>query len=228
VSTAGRDARTQRLFALAVAAGVHVGVVSLMALSLPDRRERPFAPPVEMRAVGVDLSAGRENDRAQTARRRRETTPQAGTRARPTMPAAPMSPASAAAAPPTLVSGGSSRNATGEEVQGAAKGDEDRLSAALRSSVGCDDALTHLTEAEREGCQHRFGRAAQQARTLPVGPSDPKKRALLEHELRVDDAWRSYRDSNRMDDYPGFRTFIPALRPLFGDEPRKPSDETPQ
>jgi hypothetical protein len=232
VSTVGRDARTRRLFALAAAAGVHVGVVSLMALSLPDRRERLSEPPVEMRAIGVDLWASRENDRARPAKGRRETTPHAGAKARPTTPAAPMPPASAAAAPPASASGGGARNAAGGGVQGAATGDADRLRAALRGSVGCDDGLTRLTATEREGCQQRFGRAAQEARALPVGPSAPKKRAQLEHELRVDDAFRSYRANNRMDDYPGLRTFVPMpplLKQLFDNgEPRQPSDETPQ
>lgn len=228
MSTAGRDARTQRLFALALAVAAHVGVVGLMALSLPDQQKRSAEPPVEMGAVGVSLSAGREKDRAPPAGRRREPTPKPGARARATSPpAAGTSPSSAAAAPPAAASGGSPRNTISQDVEGAAKGDEDRLSAALRGSVGCDDGLTNLTEAERERCRQRLGRAAQEAQALPVGPSDPRKRARLEHEMRVDDAWRSYRGSNRMDDYPGLRTFIPALRPLFGDEPIKPSDETP-
>lgn len=231
MSVTSRDARTRRLFALAVAGAVHIGIVNLMALSLPDRQERPSEPPVELRAVGVYLSAGRENHRVQAAPRRREMTPKPDVWARPTIsPTAKTSPASAAATPPASISG-APLPAIGNSVQGAAKSDDDRLRAALRSSAGCGYELTSLTEAEREHCQLRLDRAAREARALPVGPSDPKKRALLDHEIRVDDAFRSYRASNRMDDYPGLATFVPmppSLKQLFRNgEPRQPSNDTP-
>ena len=230
MSTASSRGLTRRFFALAAAAAMHIGILSLMALSLPDQKERPSELAVEMQTVGVYLSPTDKSPGASPAKRRREMTPQPYARAHSTIaPTARIASPAMAVAPPASVSGGlANKAAVNNGVQGEASGGDGRVQAALRSSIGCDYTdLVRLTDAERERCEQRLGRAAQEARVLPVGPSDPKKRAILEHEMRVDDAWRSYRASNRMDDYPGLRTFIPALKPLFGDEPIKPADETP-
>jgi len=225
VSAASSRAPTRRVFALAAAAAVHIGVLSLIALSLPDQKQRPSELTVEMQAVGAYLSPADQSHGASPAKRRR---PDASPRSTTSPNVRIASPAMAVAPPAPVATGLANRPAVDNRVQGEANGGDGGLQAALRSSIGCDYAdLARLTPAEREHCQQRLGRAAQEARALPVGPSDPGKRARLDHEIRVDDAWRTYRRSNRMDDYPGLRTIIPALKPLFGDEPLNAADVTP-
>lgn len=233
MSTASRRGLTRSFFALAAAAAVHLGILSLMALSFPDQKEPPSEWTVEMQAVGVYLSPAEKSHGTSPAIRRHEMTPQPA-RARSTnSPNVRIAPPAMAVAPPVSASSGSaSKQAVNNGVQGAASGGDGRAQSALRSLTGCNYSdLTRLTEAEREHCEQRLRRAAEGAPVLPIGPSDPQKRAILEHEMRVDDAFRSYRASSRMDDYPGLRTFVPmprALKELLDHgEPRQLSDDAP-
>jgi hypothetical protein len=208
----------RRAFALTVAGAAHVAILSLMALGLADRQARPPEPHGETRFVGVYMSV-RGPEAALSKRRLRRASP---TRAAP--PPSPRITPPSTTAPAVAASNGPADT----RAQAAPDGEDARLRAALRSLAGCDYRdLSRLTEAERERCRQRLDQTAQQAHPLPPGPADPRKRALLDHEIRVDEAWRAYRRSNRMDDYPGLRTIIPALKPLFGDEPLQPSADGP-
>ena len=217
--TAARRLRlTRRIFALTAAGAAHVAVLGLMALGLADRQVRPPEPQGETRLAGIYISI-RGPEAAQSKRRLRRTSP---TRAAP--PTRPRIAPPSTAAPAVAASNGS----PGDRAQAAPDGEDARLRAALRSLAGCDYGdLSRLTEAERERCRQRLVQTARQALALPPGPADPRKRALLDHEARVDEAFRAYRRSDSMDDYPGLRTFIPALQTLFGDEPRQPSGDEP-
>lgn len=208
-AAARRVRLTRRLLALTAAGAAHVVALGLLASGLADRQVRPAEPDLETRLPSLYLSLpspeGARSKRPPEPPLRR---PSARTAISPAAPAVP--------APHGPIGG----RATDSQSQAAPDGEDARLRAALRSLAGCDyGGSPGLTEAERERCRQRLDQATRQALALPVGPADPKKRARLDHEVRVDEAFRSYRHSPSPDDYPGLRTFIPALKPAFGDEP---------
>ena len=208
-AAARRVRLTKRLVALITAGATHVAVLGLLAQGLETEPVRRPEADVGTRLASLYAFAPGPEGARSKPRREARLRPSAQTTISPELPTAPH----AAAAPAIPDS----------RPQAATSGEADRLRAALRSLAGCDDADSlGLTDAEHERCRQRLDQATRQAPVLPVGPADPKKRARLDHEIRVDEAFRAYRRSSSPDDYPGLRTFIPALRPLFGDEPREP------
>lgn len=217
-AAARRERLMRRIFALTATCAAHIAVIGLMASSLADRQARPPEPDVEARLLSLYLSTpGPEGARSKRPHEPPRRRPSARVAISPDLRVAPRTAAPAAPASKGPIAEG----ATESQPRGPAKDEDARVRAALRSLADCDyGALPNLTGAERERCRRRLDQATRQALALPAGPADPGKRALLDHEVRVDEAFRAYRRTPSPDDYPGLRTFIPALKPLFGDEPR--------
>jgi hypothetical protein len=184
----------------------HVIVGAALILGL--RTTVPFQPPLtEIRlispiAVGLEP---RPLPAAAQHKRKPGKVEQRGTASSPpaTRPAATVTPAASPASTPS------------EPALSADVGQ------ALRAIVGCERPDVYgLSQAERAKCRDRFAAIGRSAPTYAVLPSDATEAAALEHSGRVNEAWRNYRAGDGP--YPGLRTFIPALRPLFGSEPIEP------
>ena len=79
----------------------------------------------------------------------------------------------------------------------------------LRAGIGCDHAdFLKLSETERAACEHRLVVASPHDIAKVFVVSDPKKRAEFDKAANKDEAWRRYRDSTSMDDYPGLHTLL--------------------
>jgi hypothetical protein len=75
---------------------------------------------------------------------------------------------------------------------------------ALRTSIGCDNPdLSRLTPEERETCRHRKADITRDVPTYALGASSPGKAEGLRRAAHCADVWKAYRDSTRMDDFPG-------------------------
>jgi hypothetical protein len=96
------------------------------------------------------------------------------------------------------------------------------ISEQVRAALSCrllDRAS--MTDAQRAQCKDVWQERPTNGPNYAV-VSDPVKRAEYDRAARISEAFRSYRDSTSTTDYPGLRTVIPALRPVFGSEPIRP------
>ncbi len=211
----GRGRLKSRLLGLASAAAVEVLFLGLLATGVHERQAFSSGPDIEVSLIRPDLPPV-EPTRTPPPSQMRGTR----RRATPPSPEAGISASDVPGAP----AAGERVSAQGE----ASPGPDDRLRSVLRGSAGCFGDWGRLSDSERQRCQNRLAKLRQDGPTLAAGPTDPRKAAILDHEVRANEAWRSYRGSTSMDDYPGMRVFVPALKPLFGDEPAPAPNSPPQ
>jgi len=109
----------------------------------------------------------------------------------PTLPAAPP-----AAQPPAIVAG------EGNDLVGAVFDQRDPTHRSLRATVDCAHRNpATLTEREAKGCG--FSGRDRDAPAIAILPGNPETAATLQRAAQADQAWRTYKDSRRVDDYPG-------------------------
>ncbi|HEX4181512.1 MAG TPA: hypothetical protein VHY32_12045 [Caulobacteraceae bacterium] len=203
-----RHRRARRLIGLGAALAAHAVIFTALVLGVRLDPVPAPAPVIELQLLHPPIAAARMRQPPKIPAARHPAANSASTTARPASPAEP----------PVIAL---PRNPEPGKVP---SDDAGAVQAALRTSVGCTHAdLVKLTPAERERCQKLAHDRRQNTPTYALGPSDLAKRAALDHATRVSEAWRNYRNSYSTNDYPGLRTLIPALKPLFGDEPAPPS-----
>jgi len=196
----GRRSSKTRAVLLAVGASVLVHFVALLVVFLTVETREPDREPPTIIVSLVPWRAPPERTEqinSKPVARRADT--------------APINPAEAPRT--TLPASGVAANYADD--QGAAA--QESLRRAFGESVRCAHPDHFQMDVDdRERCRQIAHDLAKGAPTYAVLPSDPNRAAVLEREARRNDAWRSYRQSSRGNDYPGL------LSVFGGGEPCPP------
>jgi hypothetical protein len=190
--------------ALAVAASVvfHLVVIAALVAGLRARDVASDAPDIQVMMTPESWL----HTRAPPAQ------PAVAARERP-QSARAESPGALPAPPPVAPIAGDDARA---RLFGAPFVGRDAVRDALLAAVTCAHAdLSHLSDEEQERCRNLNRQRSHEGPVYAVGPSDPVKRAAMDQAARAGETWRNYRDSRRMDDFPG-------LRALAGGDPSPP------
>jgi hypothetical protein len=181
------------LLAVGASAAVHLVVLTVVLLTIDTRQPDRGSP-----TIIVSLTpAIAPPERPKTVR------PRSDARRRATAPLKPP-----ATAPLVQAAKGVVANTSNDQDVTAPQ------SEALGESVRCahPDAFD-MDPAERERCRQRDHDLARGAPTYAALPADPTKAAAFERAAGRNEAWRSYRGSRRMDDYPGLLSVFTGADP---------------
>jgi hypothetical protein len=193
---ARRRGRAVFLGVLAVSAGAHLAVLTLMMSGLRPDFSPMEDPPIEVRMLAPRNPPPRPEPVKKTLEK-----PAATPSAKPAS-ATPPVPGRAQAATPAAPSAGVNLPSNAP-TDGA--GMPPGLSAGLRRQLGCSSAdFMKLTPAERARCNDRLADARWDKPALAV--ISPEKKAIFDGECRKDDAWCLYRIGKGP--YPGLMSLL--------------------
>jgi hypothetical protein len=193
----GRRSSKARAMLLAVGASAAVHFVTLMIVLLTIETRQPDREPP---TIFVHLIPWRTSPERTKQIRSRSV---AQRRATPALNPSSVSPT-------TVPAAGAAANTSVD--QGVAA--QESLRKALSESVRCahPDEF-EMDSTERERCRQFAHNLAKGAPTYAALPADPNKAATLERDERLNEAWRSYHKSRRLDDYPGLLSVFGGAEP---------------
>ena len=176
---------------------LHGLLLTLLALGVGSRPPPPLpeARPIEVRLVRAPPI--RPLDRPRPTRAPAAPAPPPPIRPQTAPPQTPsLLSAPPATQPPAIVAG------EGNDLVGAVFDQRDPTHRSLRATVDCAHRNpATLTEREAKGCGFK-GRDGD-APVVAVLPANPETAAALQRAAQANQAWRTYKDSRRLDDYPG-------------------------
>jgi hypothetical protein len=187
--------RNRRGWGVGASLALHGVLLTVLALGVVSRAPPPQTRPIEVQLVRIPrirpLSIPRPT--------RAPAAPAPGPPVRPP-PVPPLTPslraAPPAAPPPAILAG------DGNDLTGAVFDQRDPTHRSLRATVDCArrNPLT-LTEREWKGCG--FSGHYGESPAVAALSANPEEAAALQRAAQANQAWRTYKDSRRLDDYPG-------------------------